>query len=92
MITYTVKFKRQGSWTFETLKGVKEDGINEGAQSRFFILQDDSRVELPVSCYFVFSKERYELITQIRHKKLRKLLDQEFQEYLPHQVLTNGPC
>ena len=69
MITYTVKFKRQGSWTFETLKDVKEDGINEGAQSRFFILQDDSRVELPVSCYFVFSKERYELITQLRHKE-----------------------
>ncbi len=69
MITYTVKFKRQGAWTFETLNYVKEDGINEGAQSRFFILQDDSRVELPVSCYFVFSKERYELITQIRHKE-----------------------
>ena len=35
----------------------------------FLFYKDDSRVELPVSCYFVFSKERYELITQIRHKE-----------------------
>lgn len=72
MITYTVKFKRQGSMFFEILRNVTEDGVNEGAQSRFFILTDRTRVELPVSCYFIFSKERSDLIDQLRQQETAK--------------------
>ena len=57
MITYTVKFKNK---FWHTLKKVKGDGILENGLSRFFILEDETRIEIPCQgIIFKFSKERY---------------------------------
>lgn len=56
-MTYTVKYKRWFFW--RTLKGVRGDGLVENNKARFFVLDDESRVEVPVSAVFWFSKERY---------------------------------
>lgn len=61
MITYTVKYKKNIFW--KTIKKVKGDGILENGMSRFFILEDESRIEIPCnSTIFKFSKERFYMI------------------------------
>lgn len=60
---YSVKYKKSGQWFFRTIKNIKGDGICEGgAGSRFFILEDETRIELPCSCHFIFSKDRFNFI------------------------------
>ena len=64
-MTYTVKFKTEKNWFWRTLKKVKGDGImsDSPVATRFFILGDDSRIEIPVSgTIFKFSKERFLMI------------------------------
>ena len=62
-MTYTVTFKR--GLLKKTLKNVKGDGFTEHFKSRFFILDDETRIEIPVEdTIFVFSKERFLLIHQ----------------------------
>lgn len=70
MTTYTVKYKRPG-WTFwRRIKGVKGDGIlfggpgNQAVASRYFILSDDSRIELPISMMFQFDRYRCRMIEE----------------------------
>lgn len=47
---YTVKFKKKDQWFFRTLKNVKGDFIatDVPGSPRVFILEDESRVEIPV--------------------------------------------
>ncbi len=62
MITYLVKYKQNGIFKrWKTLKNVKGDGImQENPMIRFFILEDESRLEIPMNNYvFKFSKERF---------------------------------
>jgi hypothetical protein len=60
---YTVTYKQLGSLFKHTLTRVKGDGITESGDVRFFILEDESRVEVPVlDVVFTFSKERFDLI------------------------------
>ena len=58
---YSVKYKslkRLSSW--KKLKRVKGDGLVESGLSRFFILEDETRIEIPIHHYeFKFSKERF---------------------------------
>jgi len=62
---YEVKYRLRGDWFWKKLKRVKADGMvvdqNKSVfQSRFFILNDESRVELPIAnTVFVFPKERF---------------------------------
>ena len=64
MQTYTVKFKRLKALFFKKLKRVKGDGIVEHHQSRFFILEDETRIEIPINHIFIFGKKRYALILE----------------------------
>lgn len=64
---YTVKYKAPGWWFWRTLKNIKGDGImfGQGGQvvpSRYFILADESRVELPMSMMFRFGPGRFQAI------------------------------
>jgi hypothetical protein len=59
-MTYTVKYKKVGSWVSKTLRNVKGDGFVEHGNSRFFVLSDESRVEVPTAgMEFCFSKDRF---------------------------------
>jgi hypothetical protein len=61
MITYTVKYRRTGfpsKW--KKIKNVKGDGIVENGLTRFFYLEDETRIEIPMpNTIFKFSKERF---------------------------------
>ncbi len=57
---YTVTYKRSGSLFSTKLKRVKGDGIVETNLSRYFILEDESRIEIPINNYiFKFSSGRF---------------------------------
>ncbi|KKK87037.1 hypothetical protein LCGC14_2757260 [marine sediment metagenome] len=60
-MVYSVKYKRLkwlSSW--KKLKRVKGDGLMENGLNRFFILEDETRIEIPIQHYvFQFSKERF---------------------------------
>lgn len=58
-MTYTVYYKKI---IWHKLKKVKGDGIVENGQARFFILEDETRIEIPVKYIFKFEKERFYLI------------------------------
>lgn len=57
MMTYTVKYKKSFLW--HTIKNVHGDGIIHETGNRYFILDDESRIEIPSSALFWFSKERF---------------------------------
>lgn len=59
MILYTVLYRIIGKHKWSKLENVKGDGLVEN-QNRFFILEDETRYEIPYSnVEFKFSKERY---------------------------------
>ena len=62
MMTYTVKYKLPGQWFRRTIKRVKGDGLVENGQARFFILEDETRIETPVTARFIFDKNRFNTI------------------------------
>jgi len=62
MITYTVYYKKRFFW--EKIKKCKGDGIVENGQARFFILEDETRIEIPCTNIFKFSKERFYFIKE----------------------------
>lgn len=73
---YSVKYKKAGQMFFRKIKYIKGDGICEGGTgSRYFILQDETRVELPCSCHFIFSKERFDAI--------RTMMEQQAGQSIP---------
>jgi len=76
IMTYTVKFKLIQRFFWQKLKNVKADGFVEGGpltagpdgttirpankEIRYFILDDESRIEIPAHNHlFIFSKERF---------------------------------
>ncbi len=69
-MVYTVKYKMPGQFFWRKLKGVKGDGIlfggphNETIASRYFIMTDDSRIEMPVSMMFIFDPLRCRVISE----------------------------
>lgn len=60
---YTVKYKPLGSFFWKTIKNVKGDLTmmeDQRLPVRVFILDDNTRIEIPLlSCVFSFSKERH---------------------------------
>lgn len=56
---YTVKYRKPRWFLWRKLKRVKGDGIIETYNSRFFILEDETRIEIPMTFMFQFSKERF---------------------------------
>lgn len=68
---YRVRYKRVGQVFFRSFKNVKGDGILFGLSqdglvpARYFILSDDTRIEMPVSQYvFVFGPDRLKAIEE----------------------------
>ena len=78
MTTYSVKYKKNNSLFWKTLKKVKGDGflsdtiktlngvqIFQTFNVRYFIMEDEERIEIPTTNYtFRFCKKRYELIKE----------------------------
>ncbi len=66
-MTYTVTYKTEKDWFWKKLKKVKGDGImpDSPVATRFFILEDETRIEIPViGTIFKFSNERFLMIKQ----------------------------
>ena len=52
MTVYEVKYKYIGLLKrWHRIKRVKGDGLVENNMARFFILEDETRVEIPIHCY-----------------------------------------
>lgn len=68
MISYTVKYRLEGSLFWKTINKVKGDGILDEI-TRWFILEDERRVEIPRSAEFRFSKERFYCIKEQMEKE-----------------------
>lgn len=67
---YNVKYKKINQWFWRTLKNVKGDGVVEGLNARYFILLDETRVEIPSSCVFEFSQRRFDVIKSTMEKEV----------------------
>jgi len=64
-MTYTVKYKTKRQFFWRKLKKVRGDGLmtDSPVPTRFFILENESRVEIPVEgTIFYFSSERFLII------------------------------
>lgn len=64
---YSVKYKHPDWWFWKELQGIKGDGIMFGESGqvvpmRFFILVDETRVELPMTMMFRFDPGRFRAI------------------------------
>ena len=61
MNNYEVSYKKIGCFRrWHKLKEVKGDGLLENGLSRFFILEDETRIEISVgNIIFKFSKDRF---------------------------------
>lgn len=66
MVTYSVKYKFQGNLTWKTITNVIEDGFSDGSVSRYFILANKQRVEIPSIAIFKFDARRQDRIEEIR--------------------------
>lgn len=74
-MTYSVSYKKVGSWFWTTLSKVKGDLVagDMANHPRVFILEDETRVEVPTEgMIFKFSKERYIVIKQNMDKEAGK--------------------
>lgn len=70
--SYKVEYRLPGSTFKKTIKGCVEDGLVEHGRSRYFVTDDNCRVEVPIHSEFYFGADRYEFID-----RLKKKLDQE---------------
>ena len=68
MVTYTVKYKLPSSSAWKTITNVVEDGFNEGSFSRYFILANKQRLEIPSTALFQFEARRQDRINEIREE------------------------
>ena len=75
MILYDVKYKQPNQWFWRTLKDIKEDGIVEEIQQRWFYDKYSNRYEIPNSSLFKFSIERHRLIEELQEKNKQHLKD-----------------
>ena len=57
---YTVKYKKIGQVFWKTLKNIKGDGFLETNTHRFFITEDEERIEIPTKdIMFIFDSKRF---------------------------------
>ena len=66
MVTYTVKYKLQGGSAWKTLTNVGEDGFSDYGVSRYFILANRQRIEIPSTASFQFEARRQDRIEELR--------------------------
>ena len=70
MITYTVFYKKLFFW--KKINNVKGDGLLESGSHRFFIVEDETRIEIPLHYEFRFSRERFFSIKENMEKESGK--------------------
>ena len=70
--SYKVEYRLPGSTFKKTIKGCVEDGLVEHGRSRYFVTDDNCRVEVPIHSEFYFGADRYEFIDRLK-KKLDKI-------------------
>ena len=72
-MTYSVKYKRKHHWLWRSLNKVKGDLIGTdmgGVAMRVFILEDESRIEIPIEgTEFKFCPKRFLSIKQQMEKE-----------------------
>jgi len=66
LVTYTVKYKLSGASAWKTITNVGEDGFNDYGVSRYFILANNQRIEIPSSASFQFDARRQDRIEELR--------------------------
>lgn len=77
---YTVKYRRKGQIFWRTIKNVKGDGFvtDPGiVVSRWFVQDDESRLEIPIDAEFIFSKNRFFSILQNKKKETGVMMTPE---------------
>lgn len=67
---YSVRYKLSRSFFFKTLKNVKGDGIIPESGNRFFILLDETRIEIPRESIVIFSSDRFIFIRKEMEKEI----------------------
>lgn len=72
MSTYKVQYRLPKSVLKKTIKGCVEDGLVEHGRSRYFVTEDNCRIEVPIASEFYFGSDRHEFI-----EKLKKNLEEE---------------
>ena len=66
--SYKVEYRLPGSTFKKTIKGCVEDGLVEHGRSRYFVTDDNCRVEVPIHSEFYFGADRYEFIDRLKKK------------------------
>lgn len=64
MKSYVVSYRLKGSPFKKTINNVIEDGLVDSGYSRYFVCQDNSRIEIPLTAEIFFGPDRYELIQE----------------------------
>ena len=60
MILYNIYYKKRKDLFYKKIKKCKGDGIVDNGVSRYIILSDETRIEIPChETIFKFSKERF---------------------------------
>jgi len=74
-MTYIVLYKNENNFFWKKIKNVKKDGIlkNYPEPTRFFILEDESQIEIPIrKTIFKFSKNRFLKIKKEMEKEINQ--------------------
>jgi len=66
MDNYEVSYKKIGCFRrWHKIRELKGDGLLENGLARFFILEDNTRIEIPIAnIIFKFSKERFNFVKE----------------------------
>lgn len=76
-MTYTVEYKLRGEWLWKKVQRVKGDLVAQdlGVPMRVFILDDETRIEIPVDgTQFRFCPRRFLTIKQNMEKEAGQVL------------------
>jgi len=70
---YQVKYKLTGQRFWRKIRRVKGDGFEQAAGIRFFITEDETRIEIPTSAIFILNRQRFQLIKSQLNKETGKV-------------------
>ncbi len=79
MLLYEAYYKKPGGWIWHKIKNVKGDSVMETASKinlpvRVIFLQDETRIEIPMTWAIKFSRGRFEMIKKDMEKAARQPL------------------
>ncbi len=79
MQTYTVRYKANNAFKWRKIKNVKGDGFTESFTHRFFILNDETRIEIPIiNTIFIFNRERnISILERMEEQSGQKIIERK---------------